>query len=70
MILPQNEVVEPFTHQEVVPHLVPQEEPHSQTQQPQIQEEPVALRRSTREKRNAISSDYIVYLNEQEINDD
>ena len=37
--------------------------PEEQTQQPQ---EPVPLRRSTRERRNAIPDDYIVFLQEHE----
>ncbi|WP_285167014.1 hypothetical protein, partial [Mycobacterium tuberculosis] len=37
--------------------------PEEQTQQPQ---EPVPLRRSMRERRSAISDDYIVFLQEQE----
>ncbi|RVW90885.1 Retrovirus-related Pol polyprotein from transposon TNT 1-94 [Vitis vinifera] len=38
--------------------------PEEQTQQPQ---ENMPLRRSTRERRNAISDDYIVYLQEREV---
>ncbi|KAK0578882.1 hypothetical protein LWI29_017665 [Acer saccharum] len=37
--------------------------PEEQTQQPQ---EPVPLRRSTRERRNAISDDFLVFLQEHE----
>ncbi|KAH9741472.1 Integrase catalytic domain-containing protein [Citrus sinensis] len=53
---PSNNIVQPQHQHEMI---VPEE----QTQQPQ---EPVQLRRSTRERRNAISDDYIVFLQEHE----
>ena len=45
--------------------------PEVQTQQPQepVHQEQVPLRRSTREKRNAIPDDYIVFLREHEESD-
>ena len=53
----EDNVIEPPAH---VQQLVPEE----QTQQPQ---EPVPLRRSTRERRSAIPDDYIVFLQEHEV---
>ncbi|KAH9686891.1 hypothetical protein KPL70_014557 [Citrus sinensis] len=53
---PSNNIVLPQNQHEMI---VPKE----QTQQPQ---EPVQLRRSTRERRNAIPDDYIVFIQEHE----
>ncbi|KAH9656751.1 hypothetical protein KPL70_022797 [Citrus sinensis] len=53
---PSDNIVQPQHQHEMI---VPEE----QTQQPQ---EPVQLRRSTRERRNAIPDDYIVFLQEHE----
>ena len=50
---------------EILPNQVQQDIPEEQTQQPQEQ---VPLRRSTRERRNAIPDDYIVFLQEHEEN--
>ena len=58
------------SHQNNVEQLPTQVEvivPEDQTQQPQ---EHILLRRSTRERRNAISDDYIVFLQEHEDTDD
>ncbi|KAL5541407.1 hypothetical protein UlMin_043451 [Ulmus minor] len=54
---PTNNIVRPLIANEDIA-------PEEQTQQPQ---ENMPLRRSTRERRNAISDDYIVYLQEHEV---
>ncbi|RVW52379.1 Retrovirus-related Pol polyprotein from transposon TNT 1-94 [Vitis vinifera] len=54
---PTNNIVQPLIANEDIT-------PEEQTQQPQ---ENMPLRRSTRERRNAISDDYIVYLQEREV---
>ena len=48
-------------HQDNIEQLPTQVEPEEQTQQPQEQ---IPLRRSTRERRNVIPDNYIVFLQE------
>ncbi|RVX19739.1 Retrovirus-related Pol polyprotein from transposon TNT 1-94 [Vitis vinifera] len=65
-IIDQEVNLDPQPTDNIVQPLIANEDiaPEEQTQQPQ---ENMPLRRSTRERRNAISDDYIVYLQEREV---
>ncbi|RVW56172.1 Retrovirus-related Pol polyprotein from transposon TNT 1-94 [Vitis vinifera] len=65
-IIDQEVNLDPQPTDNIVQPLIANEDiaPEEQTQQPQ---ENMSLRRSTRERRNAISDDYIVYLQEREV---
>ncbi|KAL5545114.1 hypothetical protein UlMin_008898 [Ulmus minor] len=65
-IIDQEVNLDPQPTDNIVQPLIANEDiaPEEQTQQPQ---ENMPLRRSTRERRNAISDDYIVYLQEHEV---
>ncbi|RVW51060.1 Retrovirus-related Pol polyprotein from transposon TNT 1-94 [Vitis vinifera] len=65
-IIDQEVNLDPQPTDNIVQPLIANEDiaPEEQTQQPQ---ENMPLRRSTREMRNAISDDYIVYLQEREV---
>ena len=60
---PQDIVAIPPTQDDLVIH-----EEQTQNPQEQVLQEPIPLRRSTRERRNAIPDDYIVFLQEHEEN--
>ncbi|RVW61719.1 Retrovirus-related Pol polyprotein from transposon TNT 1-94 [Vitis vinifera] len=65
-IIDQEVNLDPQPTDNIIQPLIANEDiaPEEQTQQPQ---ENMPLRRSTRERRNAISDDYIVYLQEREV---
>ncbi|RVW19330.1 Retrovirus-related Pol polyprotein from transposon TNT 1-94 [Vitis vinifera] len=65
-IIDQEVNLDPQPTDNIVQPLIANEDiaPEEQTQQPQ---ENMSLRRSTRERRNTISDDYIVYLQEREV---
>lgn len=62
--IPQNDVILPPVQVEQIVH-----EEQTQNPQDEVFQEPTVLRRSSRERRNAISDDYIVFLQENEENE-